>query len=373
VIAIAWQNLVHDRARLWISLVGVTFAVFLMLLQSGIYFGFVNSASSVIDNCPADLWIVSANTVNFESGWVFPEEEIASVKGTPGIRWVERIVHSFGYLKLPDGTGRWAQVVGFNPDTGIGGPWEMVAGSFADLKKPGSYIVDESSVAQLQGLGIGDRLENFENKMEVVGLCRGVKTYTTYPIVFTSWRTAQEQLPFFEGKVNFLVAGLEPGADRDDVVERLSRVERFDVYDAREFSALTRSYWATKTGIGVGIGLTIGLGFIVGLVIVGQTMYAATVERLREYATLKALGAANLQICTIIWVQSVLFGLGGYTVGGTLATLAKAGYSGEAVAVEFPPGLFAVMLAATLVMCLGAAMLSVLRVLRVDPATVFRA
>lgn len=371
-IEIAWRNLVQSRARLAVSLLGVTFAVFLILLQSGIYFGFVHSASAVIDHAEADLWVASAGTVNFESGWTFPEEQRAAVAGTPGIAWVGRLVHSFGYLKLPDGTGRWAQVVGFDPDTGIGGPWEMVAGSLAALKKPGTYVVDESSIPQLQGVRVGDELENFEHKMEIVGVSRGAKTYTTYPILFTSFRTAQEQLPFFEGKVNFLLAGLAPGADPGEVLERLERLERFDVHTAEDFSALTRTYWATKTGIGVGIGLTIGLGFLVGLVIVGQTLYAATVERLREYATLKALGAKNVQVCAILWGQSLFLGVTGYLAGAGLAVLARAAYSGEAVAVHFPRGLFGLALVTTLAMCLAASMLSVLRVLRADPAQVFR-
>lgn len=369
---IGWKNLVRDRSRLAISLVGVAFAVFLMLLQSGIFFGFILASSAVIDNCPADLWVVTAKTPNFESAWHFSENDVGLVEGLPGVEWADRMIHTFAYMKLPNGEGRWAQVIGFNPDTGVGGPWELVQGSLSDLKRPGTYFIDESSLPQFTGVSVGDKLENFDKKMEIVGVSRGAKTYTTYPILFTSYRTCQDQMPMLENEITFIVAKLSPGADVDDVKERLRRLTKFDAYTKDEFSRKTRTYWATKTGIGVGIGLTILLGFVVGLVIVGQTMYTATVEKLREYATLKTLGATNLEICFIIWTQAVLVGLGGYVIGAALAAGLKAAYSGEAVAVYFPPWIFGVMLCAAVLMCLGASMLSIGRVLRVAPASVFR-
>lgn len=371
-LGIGWKNLVRDKARLAISLVGVAFAVFLMLLQGGIFFGFVLAASAVIDHCPADLWVVTAKTPNFESAWHFPEDQASLIEGVPGVVWADKMIHTFAYMKLPSGQGRWAQVIGFNPDTGVGGPWEVIQGSLSDLKKPGTYFVDESSLPQLEGARVGDKFENFDQKMEVVGVTRGAKTYTTYPILFTSYRTCQKQMPMLDGEVTFIVAKLAPGADVADVKERLAKFKQFDVYTRDEFSHMTRTYWATKTGIGVGIALTILLGFVVGLVIVGQTMYTATVERLREYATLKTLGATNLEICSIIWTQAVLVGLGGYAIGAALAFALKAAYSGEAVAVYFPPWIYVAMLFAAVVMCLGASMLSVGRVLRVAPASVFR-
>lgn len=371
-ISIAWKNLVHERSRLAASLVGVAFAVILMLMQSGIYFGFLNSASAIIDHCPADLWIVSANAVNFESSATFSERELSAVRGTPGVAWAERLIHLFGYVTLPDGRGTWAQIVGFNPESRVGGPWEMIRGAAGDVKKPGSYIIDRSSMAQLSGIRVGDKLENNSRMMEIVGVCRGAKTNTTYPIFFTSYETAQKAIPGGEERTSFIVARLEVGAARNAVLSRLKRSDKFDIYTREGFSGKTRDYWATKTGIGVGIGVTILLGFVVGLVVVGQTMYASTVERLREYATLKALGASNATVCSMIGLQAVLMGIVGYAVGALLTLLAGTLYVDEIVAMALSPMLFGVMFGLTLAMCLGASLLSIVRVLRVSPAEVFR-
>lgn len=369
---LAWKNLVNDRMRLGVALAGVAFAVFLMLIQAGIYVGFTRSASAVVDHCRADLWIVTSGSPNIEAAWPFSEDDLAAVKGTPGVASAEKLIHSFGYLRLPDGEGRWAQIFGFDPATGTGGPWEMVRGSVADLKRPGTYIVDESAAGQLQGLGVGDRLENIDRKMEIVGVCRGAKSYTTNPILFASYDTAQRASLLHHERAGFIVATLAPGADAADVAERLRRFPRFDVRTRREFAAMTRDYWASKTGVGVGIGLTVALGFVVGLVIVGQTMYASTVERLREFATLKALGATNAGVCVLLWTQAAIIAAAGWAAGGAGAMLAKGALADKPIAVHFDAPLLAAMLAATLAMCLGASLLSVVRVLRVDPAAVFK-
>lgn len=370
---LAWKNLRQDKIRLLVSVIGVTFAVVLMLVQTGVYAGYMNSVTAVIDHCTADLWICAAETINANTARPISESEVAVIKGTPGIAWAEKLTYGWAYLTLPDGAGLWAQVAGFNPESGVGGPWEVTQGTTADLKKPGTYIVDESSLAMLRGANVGTVLENFGKRMEIVGTCRGAKPYNTYPIMFASLQTAQDHGLLMDEKTHYIVAGLEPGADRAAVVGRLKQIGRFDVMTRDEFSGRVRDYWATKTGIGMGMGLNMMLGFIVGLVIVGQTMYAATVERLREYATLKAMGATNLQVCQVVWVQVLVIGLVGYALAVFVSTFVGRLFTNTVMSISMGPPLYVLIFVAMLAMCFGASLFSVLRVLRVDPAVGFRA
>jgi len=372
-IRIGWKNLVHDRIRLAVTLAGVTFSVVLMLVQTGIFFGYMSSVSGPIDHCEADLWLASAKTVNADTARPIAEDLVHRVRAIPGIAWAAKLTHGWAYLTLPDGAGIWAQVMGFDPATGIGGPWEVVRGRLSDLTRPGTYFVDEASLPMLRGARVESELENFDRKIEIVGVSRGAKSYNTYPILFTSIRTAQEQSVGMEGRLSFVVAKLERGADRGETLERLRSLRHFDVYTREEFSGRVRGYWATKTGIGVGIGMTVLLAFVVGVVIVGQTMYSATVERLREYATLRALGARRREICSVLWTQAAALGLAGYAAGAAVSLAAELATGNTVVAMDLTPALFALILAVTLGMCLGASLLSVLRVLRLDPAMVFRA
>lgn len=371
-IDIGRKNLIMDPVRSAVALVGVTFAALLMLLQSGIYLGFVKSASALIDHCPADLWLVRAGAVNLETAAPFPDDTVAYVRGTPGIAWAQNLIYSFGHLRLPTGTGEWAHVVGFDPRNGIGGPWEMAQGSTLLLTKPGTVIIDQSALGQFEGAGVGDTIEHFGRKIEIVGMSRGSRTCTPNPVVYTSFRTAQQQLPGFHDQANLIVAKIRDGTDPEVVVERLRRLEQFQVFLADQFSAMTQHYWAMRTGVGIGIGVTILLGFLVGLVILGQTMYASTMARLEEFAALKILGATNLQICAIIWYQAVLLAVTGYGLAVFLGVLVKQLFMGRVVSVQFSASLMVLMALATLVMCLAASLLSVGRVLKVSPATIFR-
>jgi len=371
-IRLGWKNLIHDRMRLSVTVVGVTFSVVLMLLQSGIYFGFLDSVSGLMDRSPADVWIASSKTLNADTARAVPEETVLRVKAVPGVAWAERVSLSWAGIHLADGTHTWVQVYGINPDTGVGGPPEMIAGSLTDLRRAGTYIIDEASLPLMPGVRVGDKIEAFGQKIEVVGMCRGVKSYSTYAVLFTSYRTAQDQLLGMEDRVSFVTAKFAEGADRGAVLERLRRLGHFDVYTSEEFHDKVRKYWGSSTGIGLGIGLTMILGFIVGVVIVGQTMYSATVERLREYATLKAMGATNLEICTVIWTQAIVVGVVGYVVGGLVSLGLTFTSAASVMAITLSPQVFVVIFVATAVMCLGASFLSIVRALRVDPATVFR-
>ncbi len=371
-IRLGWKNLIHDRMRLVVTLVGVVFSVVLMLLQSGIYYGFLDSVSGMMDRSPADVWILSAKTLNADTARTIPEETVHRVRAIPGVAWADSITLAWAGIRLADGTNTWVQVTGINPDTGVGGPPEMLTGSITDLRRPGTYILDEASLPLLPGVRIGEKIEAFGQKIEIVGLCRGAKSYSTYAVLFSSVRTSQEQLVLLKDKVSFVAAKFEENADREMTMVRLRNLAHLDVYTREEFHDMVRTYWAGSTGIGVGIGLTMVLGFIVGLVIVGQTMYSATVERLREYATLKAMGATNWEICVIIGTQAVIVGLVGYALGALVALGLTLTDTGKVVSITLSPQLFGVIFGATGVLCLGASVLSIVRALRVDPATVFR-
>jgi len=296
-VSIARRNLFHDKTRLIITIVGVIFAVILMTVQIGVYIGFVSSASQLIDNSPADVWITSKNTVNFDSAKPFSENKINKVREHNDVLWVEKMAQTWGLLKLRSGATESVQIVGFNPESGIGGPWKMKEGNIKEVKVGNSIILDESSLKKLN-VKLGDKLEIFNTQTEVVGISQGVRSFTTYPIAFTAYKTAKELSRIIrEGQTTFILVKLKPGVDAERFAEKLrERMSGVDIYTKGEFSNKTRLYWSLQTGIGIGVGITVFLGFIVGTIIVGQTIYSSTMEHIREFGTLKAIGATNMDI-----------------------------------------------------------------------------
>ncbi|MGZ3319155.1 MAG: ABC transporter permease, partial [Isosphaeraceae bacterium] len=255
----------------------------------------------------------------------------------------------------------------------VGGPWRLQEGSVQALKAGPGIIVDRSAFPKLGRLQIGDAVEIDETKVKVVGISDGIQGFTTAPYVFTSFRTAQAINPRLRERTVFIVARLAPGYDVEKVASRLREIRDIDVYTRAQYSLKTRLYWTWETGIGVGFGLTALMGIIVGMVIVGQTIYSATVEHLREFGTLKAIGASNRYVYGIILKQALINAVIGYGVGLGITLLVVRGYAATGLAMVLPVTLVVAILGVTIAMCLTASVVSVRKVLQIDPLTVFRA
>jgi putative ABC transport system permease protein len=165
----------------------------------------------------------------------------------------------------------------------------------------------------------------------------------------------------------------KPEADIEELRTSLQRaLPSADVWTANGFSWQTRVYWLFTTGAGTALLIAAMLGIVVGVVIVSQTLYSATVERMPEYATIRAMGANNRYLRAIILRQSFVSGMLGYAVGIAIANVVTilARSSSAAIFVSSPL-MFAVAVV-TVMMCIGASLVSIRKVLSVDAASVFR-
>ncbi len=344
-----------------------------MTAQIGVYIGFVSSASQLIDNSTADIWITSKNTVNFDSAKPFPENKINKVRETKGVLWVEKIAQTWGLMKLGSGATENVQIIGFNPDNGIGGPWSMKEGNIKDVKVGKSIIIDESSLKRLN-TKFGDKVEIFNKETEIVGISQGIRSFTTYPIAFTDYDTAKEFSRIMgEDQTTFILVKLKPGVDVNQFAEKLGeKMTGVDIYTKEKFSRKTRLYWSLQTGIGIGVGITVFLGFIVGTVIVGQTIYSSTMEHIREFGTLKAIGATNRDIYKIIFEQALINACVGYTLGFIVTLATKNLYDRFRVNMILTPNLIIGMFFVTVFMCLISSFISIRKAAKVDPVIVFK-
>src|SRR5688572_13471650 len=146
---IARKNLLHDRTRFLITVIGVTFSVVLIFSQFGIYLGFMENASIIIDNTQADLWMTSKNSSNFDFPVPFSELKLNKVKATPGVAAADKLLLGWANMKRKDGGSENIELVGFNPETGVGGPWKIKEGTISDIKAGKAVIVDESAFPKL--------------------------------------------------------------------------------------------------------------------------------------------------------------------------------------------------------------------------------
>jgi putative ABC transport system permease protein len=373
---LARKLLLHDRLRFTVAIAGVSVSVMLVLVQVGLYFGFMNTASSIIDASHADIWVGKAANESFEFATPFDERAFYKVASVPGVAHAERVVMNFAQCKLADGGDLGVEVVGVETTLGhraLLAPWDVVAGNARRLAEPGAIVVDRTDYPKLKIDRVGHITEISGVRAEVVALTSGIRSFTTSPIIFTDLRSARSFLPQVGAEsVTYVLVEIEAGSDVAVVQRRINALPHLAAYTGPEMSARTQSYWSTRTGVGAGFFTTAVLGVIVGFVVVGQILYSGTLPHIREYGTLKAMGATNSAVIQVILSQAMISAALGFAVGAPLAIAMRAAMKSANLAVALTPPLYAATAAITAVMCAFAAVLSIVKVLRLDPASVFK-
>jgi len=187
---LARRNLFHDRTRFAVTLTGVVFALVLIMVQFGLFLGFTTTTSNNIDHSQADLWVAFHGVGYFDTGRMFSERKYYQVLATPGVEQAEKYIQSFAYWKKPDGGVENVQVLGFHAGSGLGEPWNVVDGSALDVKQEDGVIIDDLYKQKLGVTKIGDHVEIGDHRARVVAFTHGIRSFTTSPFVYTSFKNA---------------------------------------------------------------------------------------------------------------------------------------------------------------------------------------
>ena len=372
---LARRNLFHDRVRFAVTLTGIVFALVLITIQFGLFLGFMTTTSNNIDRSKADLWIVFHGVGYFDTGRMFSERKFYEVLSVPGVEQAEKYIQNFAYWKKPDGGVENVQVIGFHPGGGLGEPWNIVEGSVLDVKLEDGVIVDDLYKEKLGVKKIGDRVEIGEHRARVVGFTHGIRSFTTSPFVYTSFKNSLNYTrpEAREDQLAYILVKVAPGFTPDEVLKNLrAHVKDVDIYTKAEFSRRTRFYWMFTTGAGLAVLTAALMGLVVGVAVVAQTIYAATMDHIREYGTLKAMGATNGYLYRVLVEQAVWSAVLGYGFAMVAASFIVQGSEKGGALILMPVAMKIGMLLLAVFMCITAALVSINKVTRLDPAMVFR-
>jgi putative ABC transport system permease protein len=323
----------------------------------------------------ADLWITSKNTPNVDFSHAFPESRVDRVRSVPGVERADNLIVSFMNVKLPTGAEEGMITYALHDFRAWGIPWDVESGEIDDLARGKYMFLDESAEKRYGPFAVGEYREVLGQRLEILGRTRGAKSFTTTPIGFVDYDLAQRLQPqTLTGNTTYVLVRVAPGTDvlavRAAIAERLPHN---DVYTRAEWASRSRGYWLKSTGLGFTMFLTVFLGCLVGLVVVAQTLYTQTMEHLREFGTVKAIGGSNADIYRILARQAGIAAVVGFVLGA-LPSLGVRSLVGRAgLQVILTPGFVAVVFVGTVVMCLLAAMISFRKVAAIDPGLVFRA
>lgn len=373
VITLASRNLFHDRVRLAVTLIGILFSIVLVAVQLGLYLGASRMITAHIDHSKADLWITAFGAKSFEDGGVLlSSRERHQALSTPGVAAVVPMVVKFSEWRKPEGGSTRVVVVGIDAEDGGLAPWALVHGTWEDIKAPNSVGVDQTYLKDLGVHGIGDTAQITFGRVRVGALTQGVRSFTQSPYVYMPLSRARQIIGLPGDAATFHLVKLQDGADVETVrSELLSRLESAEVLTTSEFRDRSLTQWLFRTGAGVALIGGALLGILVGTVIVAQTLYSSTKDHLNEFATLRALGSSSGYIHKVILAQAGLSAVIGYTLGMAVALLIVLASQSTPLPIIMTGSLALGLFTVTLFMCAISAISAIMKVTKIDPATVF--
>jgi putative ABC transport system permease protein len=257
----------------------------------------------------------------------------------------------------------------------------MLAGSLADLRRPDAVVLDESGYRYLfpgQPLQLGRTFEMNDHRAEIVGLCEAYPTFQTFPIVYTTYSRAVRYAAQERRSQSFVLAKTEPDVPLEEVCRRIEEQTGLMAMSPSDFAWRTIEYYLVQTGIPVNFGITVLLGFLIGAAIAGQTFYLFTLDNLKQFGALKAMGVDNRRIVGMVLLQGLVVGALGYMIGLGLGSVFMELVTWQLRSRGLPPANFMAWpiplgtgFAAALIV-FASAIISLRRVLRLEPASVFR-
>ena len=371
---LATKSLLHDKLRFLITVIGVAFAVTLVFVQVGLFLGLMDNASLTIEQIDADLWITSHNTPNVDFAHAFPETYVKRVRSIPGVARADNLIVWFMNANLPNGAVEGTEVYALEDFSAWSFPQGVVEGDLSDLRRGPYMVLDDSAKKRWGAFAVNDYREVLGRRLKIIGRTIDAKSFTTTPLTFMDLRLAQAlNESDLRGNTTYILIKLAPGADAEAVRAEIGRRLPYnDVYTKAEWAKRSRSYWIESTGLGLNMYITVFLGCLVGIVVVAQTLYTSTMEHIREFGTVKAIGGGNRDIYLILGKQATIAAVAGFAVGALQAFALRPVMAKIDLKLIIPTELYALVLLGSIALCLSAAVVSFRKVASIDPALVFR-
>jgi putative ABC transport system permease protein len=369
---LASRNLFHDRLRFVATMIGIVFSVVLVMVQMGLYLGFGEMVTKMIDHSDADLWVMRDGTKCFEDPSLIDARKQGAYQAIAGVASAEPLVIGFSDWHMANGAITPVFIVGSNLDGPGLRPWDVTQGSVQSLKDEGAVAVDKSYYERLGVSGLGSKAEIRGQPVKVTALTDGIRSFTTTPYVFVDMSRARTYVGIPKTYANYFLIKLKPGADPVKVASAIKEQSpKYEVMTTAEFHERSRTFWLFGTGAGAALFAGALLGVIVGTVIVAQTLYSSTKDHIEEFATLRAMGSSNRYIYAVIMYQALLNAVIGFCFAALIGMAVVFFTRSGALPVVITPWLMASTFVLTVIMCVVSAFAAILRVLRIDPVVVF--
>jgi len=374
ILRIAYRLLVNDRGKFAALLVGMTFAVFLMISMTSMFAGILGKASATVINIGARVWVMDPAVFTVASSIPMPDYVLDAVRSIEGVRYAVPLYSGSALVKLRDGTYQAVTVLGLDDASLFGRPY-LVEGSVEDLYSENAFaVVRDSEFPKLGNPRIGTEFELNDHRAVITGIAEvAVSGLFGIPTLYTTYNRAIQYIPSMRNTTSFIL--VEPrSAAAVPAIERRVRELGYLALTSDEFKDRIATFYKYQTGLGTNVLLMTVISFVVGLSISGQTFYTFILENLDKFGALKAIGARGSVLTRMILFQATFTALTSYGLGIGLSSLvifgAKLRLPSYAATVTYRN--LGLAFAMVVVIAAISSVIGVRRVIRIEPFEIFR-
>jgi len=370
-IFIALKMAIHDRSTTTGALIGVIVIVFLVGQQLSVFFGLLNLTSVLPDHSNAEVWVMSKNIRNADSGNLVSGSYIDRIIGIKGVEWVEPVLIGSGVFKRDDGSFEPVRLIGLRRPSLHGGPWNFYQRGEQVLLDLESVVIDRLDLSKLGHPLLDEVREIGGKRVKVAGIAEGARGFQG-TLVFATLEKVKEISKTPAGRYSAILVKLSNEADKNKIIGNMKEIlPNCSVFSSQELSNLTRKYYITNTGIGGSFFFSTSIAILTGVVIVTLTMYTSVLSRARDFAVIRAIGGRKRDIMIIV-ISEVFFitAIGIFIGFMLLSTLFN--YTVKSEIPSYFPAYIAPLLAFVTIFVSFLGSLAAIRVaLKADPAQVF--
>ncbi len=374
ILKIAFKLLVNDKGKFAALLVGITFAVFLMVMMTSMFAGILHRASSTIINVGAKIWVMDPAVNTPANSIPMPDYILDAARSINGVKYAVPLYSGAGLVKLRKGVYQAVTIIGLDDASLLGSP-HLIQGHIEDIYAENSFIVvKDSEYPKLGSPGLGTEFEINDNRGVIVGIARvNVGSLFGTPTLYTTFYRAIQYIPSMRFTISYILIEPKSAADILHIKQQIQSLG-YEALTKDEFIHKVSEYYKYQTGLGINVMIMTVISFIVGLSISGQTFHTFIFENLEQFGALKAIGAKGSEMVYMILFQATFTALTGYGMGVGLASLiiafAKLRLPSYAAMITFTNLAFAFVM--VLIIAAISSYIGVRKVIRIEPFDIFR-
>jgi putative ABC transport system permease protein len=369
---IAWKFLLYDKAKSIGALAGVVISTFLIGQQVGV-FNFINDGiTKLITISPGYVWVVDNQTENINSLQRLDTRVQFEMASLPGVEKVHPVFIGGGNVQAPTGERSGISLIGVQAPEFVGAPTGFLEGSHEDLLPDGAVSVDIYDTRVFPENQIGTSFEINDRKAYVGARLQGVRGFGRV-FVFTTIERARAYNNAGSNVASVFLVKPAPGVSQATVAKTINdNIFGVRAWEEKAFFRSTVIYYLKHSSIVTAIGSMVLFAFVSGYFIVGLTLYSAAIDRMRDYGTMKAIGATNGYVRRLLYTQAMILAVPGFAIGEGLVQWFKWAIESQGLLIRFTPAFNVIFFLLICSISLGGAAFASRRIIRLEPAAVFR-